>query len=47
MVCHIRYHNASNASVNNVRGGLGDDRISLLLLTWGNSTDRLNGKKKM
>lgn len=26
-----RYHNASNASVHNVRGELGDDRISLLL----------------
>lgn len=42
-----KYHSASNASVSSVREGLEDDRISLLMLTWGNSTDRLFGKKKM
>lgn len=41
-----RYHSASNASVSGVRGGLEDDRISLLMLTWDNSTNRLYGKKR-
>lgn len=42
-----KYHSASNANVSSVRGGLEDDRNSLLMLSWGNSTERLYGKKKV